>query len=280
MSRSPSSRGRRSSCPPSRSSCAGSTRGARAAGRRCLGAHASVRGQGRTRAPSEGRDSLSPGRPTGDVAIARASVAAAPRRGFGVSRPSDGPDRPRSATAAGGALRARVPSPQPLPAGINASCSLSLFGAVCLGYGSRRAAVRAANTSRRSISDLHVRRRKRRGSRHGGRCQCEVARNSRSQPRDRLIEVIAIETKSGEAVQHGDWLLVPISRSLTIRLPAVSGGLVWNRPLGLLVERSGERRFIPIRDRTRQFQWFLLGAGVAAALVCGIIRRRNRRVWR
>jgi hypothetical protein len=81
-------------------------------------------------------------------------------------------------------------------------------------------------------------------------------------------------------VQHGDRLLVPISRSLTIRLPAVSGGLVWNRPLGLLVERSGERRFIPIRDRTRQLQWLLLGAGVAAALVCGIIRRRNRRVWR
>jgi hypothetical protein len=81
-------------------------------------------------------------------------------------------------------------------------------------------------------------------------------------------------------VQHGDWLLVPISRSLTIRLPAVLGGLVWNRPLGLLVERSGERRFIPIRDRTRQLQWLLLGAGVAAVLVCGIIRRRNRRVWR
>jgi hypothetical protein len=93
------------------------------------------------------------------------------------------------------------------------------------------------------------------------------------------------ETVRGEGIQHGGRLLVPVARSLRVRLPGLSGGLVWNRPIGVEVERAGERRLLPIQDPTRRLQWLLLGAGLAAALLYrsarrGPFRRRHNRFFR
>jgi hypothetical protein len=90
--------------------------------------------------------------------------------------------------------------------------------------------------------------------------------------------VIAVGTWRAKGLRHGGRLLVPVSRTVTVRLPGRAGGLVWNRPLAVEVRESGERRVLPIPDWTRRLQWFLLGAGATAAILLRrAARHRNRR---
>ena len=72
------------------------------------------------------------------------------------------------------------------------------------------------------------------------------------------------ETASGEPVTAEGVTLTPVSRALTLRWPR--GGLVWNRPLGLDVERGGELARIPIVDVTRVAQLALFGLSMLFAL--------------
>ena len=75
------------------------------------------------------------------------------------------------------------------------------------------------------------------------------------------------EERSGRPIDVRPGLaLVPIARSLRFEAPAGKGGAIWSRPAGIRVEEGGESRFVAIPDRTRQVQWLLWGAGLAAAL--------------
>lgn len=66
---------------------------------------------------------------------------------------------------------------------------------------------------------------------------------------------------------------MPISRS--VRLEWRRGGLIWNRPLGVLVRAGGRETRVPIRDRTRRTQLALLGAGLVGSLVLRLVGRRR-----
>lgn len=65
------------------------------------------------------------------------------------------------------------------------------------------------------------------------------------------------QTTSGDKVTVGDVTVTPQSQALTIRWP--NGGLVWNRPGAILVERGEQTERIPIVDVTRIAQLGLLG---------------------
>ncbi len=83
-----------------------------------------------------------------------------------------------------------------------------------------------------------------------------------------------IETQIGDEVVAGDLRLAPISRSL--RLVLRNGGLVWNRPLGVVVrDAAGGEALVKIRDLTRRVQLALLGAGILGSII--LWRRRGRR---
>lgn len=82
--------------------------------------------------------------------------------------------------------------------------------------------------------------------------------------------------RSGERVTAGEMTAVPQSRALSVRCP--HGGWVWNRPVGLLVERDGQKWRVPILDVTRVVQLGLYGLSVAfvlAGLWMMIRQRRN-----
>lgn len=64
---------------------------------------------------------------------------------------------------------------------------------------------------------------------------------------------------------------------MLLRFPGLSGGLVWNRPSGVLVDENGEQATIETPDVTRRIQWTLLGLGAAAALAIAFGSRRRRR---
>ena len=69
------------------------------------------------------------------------------------------------------------------------------------------------------------------------------------------------QTEPGQAIQIGEQIVTPYAQSLVIRWP--NGGLVWSRPVALMVERPGSSERIPIRDLTRLLQIVLLAFGFA-----------------
>ncbi len=73
-------------------------------------------------------------------------------------------------------------------------------------------------------------------------------------------DVVHWQTLPGDEVTRGDVRVTPQSRALTLRWP--HGGLVWNRPVAVLVERNGRSERIPIVDVTRVVQLALFGLSV------------------
>lgn len=81
-----------------------------------------------------------------------------------------------------------------------------------------------------------------------------------------------VENAVGRGIEAHGRVLFPIARSLRVRLPAGRAGLVWSRPVGVLVAEAGSYRHVRIRDRTREIQWLLLGAGLTIALGIRLVR--------
>ncbi len=92
-----------------------------------------------------------------------------------------------------------------------------------------------------------------------------------------LGEIIKWQTVSGEAATVGDVTVVPQSQALTLRWGR-HGGLVWNRPAAILVERGGQTERIPIVDFTRAAQVGLFGFCLIFCMVALVVSNRRRRV--
>ena len=88
-------------------------------------------------------------------------------------------------------------------------------------------------------------------------------------------DMIKCRTVSGEAVTVADITLTPQSQAVTVRWP--DGGLVWNRPIAVLVERAGQTEHIPIVDVTRVIQLGLFGLSLVFAMVTLILTIRSGR---
>jgi hypothetical protein len=81
------------------------------------------------------------------------------------------------------------------------------------------------------------------------------------------------EIRLGEKVTHGERVLIPLSRSLRLRMPGHAGGLVWNRPFGIVVREGASSRLVRVVDATRWIQMSLLAAGIAGAVLARLVRR-------
>ena len=82
------------------------------------------------------------------------------------------------------------------------------------------------------------------------------------------------ETLTGEPIIVGDTTVTPNSHVLSIRLPF--GGLVWNRPAAVVVERNGQTERIAILDVTRVVLWSITGLSLAVTLFTWLAHRRRR----
>jgi hypothetical protein len=86
-------------------------------------------------------------------------------------------------------------------------------------------------------------------------------------------KVFQFETRAGEPISSGPFTIIPMARSLRIRLPRIAGnrvggGLVWNRPVSIIVRPAqGDEYTLPVRDLTRRAQLALLFAGLAGGLL-------------
>ncbi len=90
-----------------------------------------------------------------------------------------------------------------------------------------------------------------------------------------LKEILRWQTISGDKVTSGDVNVTPQSQALTIRWP--HGGLVWNRPVAILVERGEQTERIPIVDVTRMVQLGLLGLSLVFSIFILLLSVRQRR---
>jgi len=90
-----------------------------------------------------------------------------------------------------------------------------------------------------------------------------------------LKDRVQIQTVSGDAAVLGDVKLIPQSRSLTVHWPY--GGMVWHRPLAMLVQRGEQEETIPIVDVTRIAQLGFWGLSVLFVLIAWAVSLRQKR---
>ena len=72
---------------------------------------------------------------------------------------------------------------------------------------------------------------------------------------------LRMETRAGKPVDAAGRKIVPFSQALILSFPGAPGGLIWNRPVSVLVQESdGSEIVIPVVDYTRRVELALLGA--------------------
>jgi hypothetical protein len=80
----------------------------------------------------------------------------------------------------------------------------------------------------------------------------------------------------GQPTKFGEIEVTPYSRSTTVLLPGDAGGLVWNRPGGVIVKQGdGSEVELLIRDATRIAQITLLAIGLLGGLTAWLFLGRN-----
>ena len=82
---------------------------------------------------------------------------------------------------------------------------------------------------------------------------------------NQLNDFIQVQTAMGETVRVGDIEVTPESQAVMVRWPF--GGMVWNRPAAVVVQRDDVKERIPIVDVTRVIQLGFWGLSAFFALV-------------
>jgi hypothetical protein len=83
-----------------------------------------------------------------------------------------------------------------------------------------------------------------------------------------LDNFIHVENMAGRSMQAGAYRIVPVSQSVRLNIPGLPGGLVWNRPVSVVVTtQDGQEQVLPIRDLTRIAQLTILGAAILGTLL-------------
>ena len=91
-----------------------------------------------------------------------------------------------------------------------------------------------------------------------------------------LRRYIDTQVHFGRATKVGNLELTPYSRATIVHIPGPTGGLVWNRPAGVLVKNeNGDETALPIRDETRIAQVALIGMGLIGAAIAWLVLGRR-----
>ena len=89
-----------------------------------------------------------------------------------------------------------------------------------------------------------------------------------------LKSLLRIETLTGQPVKVKGTQLRVRSQVLQLRFPFINGGLIWNRPVAVLVRTAdGQERILPIRDVTRTAMLVLAGLCFASTFLFMIYKR-------
>jgi hypothetical protein len=85
-----------------------------------------------------------------------------------------------------------------------------------------------------------------------------------------------IQTLNGRPVKVGDVQVYVRSQVLQMRLPFGNGGLIWNRPLSVLIRTpNGQEQILSVPDVTRTAVLTLLALSVVGTFLLIRFRRTN-----
>lgn len=85
---------------------------------------------------------------------------------------------------------------------------------------------------------------------------------------------LQVETKPGKPITIGKTRIVPYSKTLRVTFPQNNGGLIWNRPVSVLVtDAEGEETVIPVPDITRRTQIAIIASGFLTVLLVWLMTR-------
>ncbi|MFN8597715.1 MAG: hypothetical protein U0559_16220 [Anaerolineae bacterium] len=84
---------------------------------------------------------------------------------------------------------------------------------------------------------------------------------------------IRLETQSGEPMTRGTLTVTPQSQALSVDLRFFR--FVWNRPIGVIVDRGGQPEHMPVVDVTRFATWGLIGVSLVFSVIITMAVRRK-----
>lgn len=91
-----------------------------------------------------------------------------------------------------------------------------------------------------------------------------------------LPRLFHIETLTGQPLNLNGVQLRLRSQVLQIRLPTANVGLIWNRPIAVVLSRpDGQEQILPIRDVTRTAVLALLAFSVGSIFILMLFRRKT-----
>jgi hypothetical protein len=88
------------------------------------------------------------------------------------------------------------------------------------------------------------------------------------------MTTIEREIRTGEAIQAGDYQIIPQTNVTRIRLPGGRTSLIWNRPKAVRVRLpDGQETSLAVRDVTRIAMWAMLVGGLVGVIMVGLMKR-------
>jgi hypothetical protein len=91
--------------------------------------------------------------------------------------------------------------------------------------------------------------------------------------------ILRVETRTSPPMEIPDAQLYVRSRFFQLRFPAGNGGLIWNRPVAIVVRPlNGQEKVIPVLDVTRIVLFTLAGICFTGILASMFLKRKKAKV--
>jgi hypothetical protein len=89
---------------------------------------------------------------------------------------------------------------------------------------------------------------------------------------------VKVETHAGNPISVGESKIVPLAKVVRLQIPGWLGGIIWNRPVAVVVQTGEDQeQIVPVVDVTRAAQVIIFGSGFFVALMAYLINRRNNK---
>lgn len=85
---------------------------------------------------------------------------------------------------------------------------------------------------------------------------------------------VKVETRAGDPIQVGVSKIVPLAQVVRLQIPGWLGGVIWNRPVAVVVKSDeDDEQIVPVVDVTRAAQLAIIGLGFFITLMVYLLNR-------
>jgi len=84
-----------------------------------------------------------------------------------------------------------------------------------------------------------------------------------------------VEIRAADPIEAGANTLVPLTKVVRVYIPGWLSGVIWNRPIAVVVNTGDEEQVLPIKDLTRVIQFWIFGSGLLLFLFAWLYSRRR-----